>query len=88
LKFRRQRPAGPFIADFFCVEVGLVVEVDGAVHDQPEARGRDALRDKWLGSRQLTVLRLSSALVMADLTAALRTIGETVDRIRSAGEGT
>jgi very-short-patch-repair endonuclease len=31
-KFRRQHPIGPYIADFFCAEVGLVVEVDGGSH--------------------------------------------------------
>jgi very-short-patch-repair endonuclease len=31
-KFRRQHPFGPYIADFFCAEVGLVVEVDGGSH--------------------------------------------------------
>jgi very-short-patch-repair endonuclease len=32
-KFRRQHPIGPFIADFYCAEVGLVVELDGGMHD-------------------------------------------------------
>jgi len=31
-KLRRQHPVGPFIADFCCVEYGLVVELDGGQH--------------------------------------------------------
>ena len=31
-KFRRQQPLGPFVADFCCMEVGLVIEVDGGQH--------------------------------------------------------
>ena len=33
LKFRRQHPVGPNIADFYCAESHLVVEIDGDIHD-------------------------------------------------------
>ena len=33
LKFRRQHSIGPFVADFYCHSVGLVVEVDGMSHN-------------------------------------------------------
>jgi very-short-patch-repair endonuclease len=32
LKFRRQHPIGPYIADFYCVECRLMIEVDGSIH--------------------------------------------------------
>jgi very-short-patch-repair endonuclease len=35
-KFRRQHPIGPFIADFYCAEVRLVVELDGESHSGRE----------------------------------------------------
>jgi very-short-patch-repair endonuclease len=31
-KFRRQRPIGPYIADFACLEAKLIVELDGGQH--------------------------------------------------------
>ncbi|MHB0858108.1 MAG: endonuclease domain-containing protein [Anaerolineae bacterium] len=31
-KFRRQHPIGPYVADFYCAEQHLVVELDGPVH--------------------------------------------------------
>ena len=34
LKFRRQRPIGPYFADFACIEIGLVIEVDGGQHGE------------------------------------------------------
>lgn len=34
LKFRCQHPVGMFIVDFFCPQSKLVIELDGAVHDQ------------------------------------------------------
>lgn len=34
LRFRRQPPINRFIVDFYCAEAGLVIEVDGAVHNE------------------------------------------------------
>ncbi|HBT40703.1 MAG TPA: endonuclease domain-containing protein, partial [Rhodospirillaceae bacterium] len=33
-KFRRQHPIPPYVADFACVERGLIVEVDGGQHSE------------------------------------------------------
>ena len=41
VRFRRQQPIGPFIADFYCAEHGLIIEVDGAQHgDDPSIDAR------------------------------------------------
>jgi very-short-patch-repair endonuclease len=53
-KFRRQRPIGPFIVDFYCAEARLVVEIDGDVHLEASRADRDQARTEWLeelGSR-------------------------------------
>ena len=63
-KFRRQQPLGPYIADFFCEEARLVVEVDGAPHF-PRPR-RDIVRDAMLRLAGLTVLRFTNADVFGD----------------------
>ncbi len=55
LRFRRQQPIGPFIVDFYCAEVGLVVELDGAGH--AERADYDDRRTRWLEANGLTVLR-------------------------------
>ncbi len=38
LKFRRQVPLGPYIADFYCASARLVIEVDGISHIDPRTR--------------------------------------------------
>ena len=44
-KFRRQYPIPPYIADFACVEAGLIVEIDGGQHQ--DSMGRDAERSRY-----------------------------------------
>ena len=53
--FHRQRPIGNFIVDFVCLELGLVIEIDGSSHNAKIAE--DRVRDEWLESAGLTVLR-------------------------------
>src|SRR5437867_2001766 len=47
-KFRRQAPIGPFVADFSCPKVKLIVEADGGIHDDEAQARRDAERDEIL----------------------------------------
>jgi very-short-patch-repair endonuclease len=71
-KFRRQHALGAYVADFYCHAAGLVVEVDGAHHqDQVEY---DEIRDAVLTARGLHVLRVKNKEVMEDLDAVLRRI--------------
>ena len=43
-KFRRQHPIACFIADFYCHELKLVIEVDGPIHFQNEKSASDENR--------------------------------------------
>ena len=73
LRFRRQHPLGPYVADFYCHESALAVEIDGVYH-AGDRKARDAARDAWMQERGLRVLRVPAAAVMGDLDAVLRTI--------------
>ena len=68
-KFRRQHVIGRFIADFYCAEAGLIVEVDGGVHD--ERRSEDRVREEALGGLGLTVLRFTNDRVLENMNAVL-----------------
>jgi very-short-patch-repair endonuclease len=72
LQFRRQQVIDRSIADFYCHAAGLIVEVDGAVHDGQVAR--DAERDRAIASRGLRVLRFSNERVVRDTQNVLREI--------------
>ena len=69
LQFRRQQIIDGFIVDFYCHAAGLVVAVDGPVHDhQP---GDDAERDEILSGRGIRVMRVRNDEVRRDLPAVL-----------------
>ncbi|WP_243652348.1 endonuclease domain-containing protein [Novosphingobium sp. PhB165] len=74
LKFRRQHPIGSYIADFCCLSIRLVVEVDGIVHDMSGRPQRDAGRDRFIKENGFRVLRVSASRVLADAAGAAAAI--------------
>ena len=70
--FRRQQVIDGFIVDFYCHSIGLVVELDGGIHDQQ--LGYDRERDEVLARRGIRVLRLRNAEIRRDLSAVLEKI--------------
>ena len=60
VRFRRQKPLGGYIVDFYCADPKLVIELDGSQHDTDAAKENDATRDAWLKQQGITVLRYSN----------------------------
>ena len=71
-KFRRQRPIGPYIVDFVCLEKKVVIEVDGGQHAETEIS--DHTRDKWLRAHGYVVLRFWNNEVLREVQAIKETI--------------
>ena len=57
LKFRRQHVIAPYIVDFYCHELGLVIELDGNQHGTDDAIEYDTERTKFLEALDLSVVR-------------------------------
>lgn len=47
-KFRRQHPLGIYIADFYCHQHKLIIELDGSIHNLPEVALNDKIRQQNL----------------------------------------
>lgn len=56
-KFRRQHVIEPYIVDFYCNEICLVIELDGGQHGMDDAIKYDAERTKFLEALGLMVVR-------------------------------
>ncbi len=78
-QFRRQRPIGNYIADFACLPLGLVIEVDGITHEGEEAIAKDKKRDKDLLKLGFHTLRFSSWEVLNKIDDVSITIGEWIE---------
>ena len=76
VKFRRQHPIEGYIVDFYCAELGLVVELDGAVHraNADEDRRREAA----LIARGLIVVRFYNSDVLDTPGRVLTLLGDIV----------
>jgi len=76
-KFRRQRPVGPYIVDFVCLEKKLVVEVDGGQHaGQMEL---DAKRSDYLKEKGYRVMRFWNNEVLKETESVLTVILSSLD---------
>ena len=58
LKFRREQVIDGFLTDFYCPSLGLVVEIDGGVHEDPEQMVYDTIRSQCLTALGLQVIRV------------------------------
>jgi len=67
LRFRRQHAMEGFIADFFCHQARLIIEVDGQVHDQQVSY--DRARDDHFARLGYLVLRFTNAQVLKQTDA-------------------
>ena len=60
VKIYKQRIIGRFIVDFYCASAGLVIELDGSQHYEPQGLAYDAERSQFLMSLGLEILRFSN----------------------------
>ncbi|HHT9134446.1 MAG TPA: endonuclease domain-containing protein, partial [Candidatus Avalokitesvara rifleensis] len=63
-----------YIVDFYCPEVNLIIEVDGGQHYSNEGKQKDRLRDDYMASLGLKVLRFSDIEVSRNLKEVVEKI--------------
>ena len=56
----RQKVIGQYIADFYIAQAKLVIEIDGTQHYETKGKQADTIRDAYLTSLGLTVVRYSN----------------------------
>ena len=58
VKFLRQKPIGHYIADFYCAEAKLMIELDGSQHYEDRQMEKDTKRTNDLSPFGITVIRI------------------------------
>ncbi len=84
LKFRRQRPVGPYFADFACLEIGLVIELDGGQHADGVSVSYDQKRSSDMAALGFQTLRFWNNDVLNQLDAVLEQILQTAETLTPA----
>ena len=84
LKFRRQRPIGPYFADFACLEAGVVIELDGGQHNEDHALAQDQEREAFMRQAGFTTLRFWNHEVLTQTEAVLEKILLTLQTLTPA----
>ncbi len=82
LIFYRQKPIGDYIVDFYCPKAKLAIEIDGSHHLVGEKMEYDRIRDDYLSSLGLRVLRFTNSDVLKNMKGVLEKIeGEISGKI-------
>lgn len=73
-KFRRQHALSLYIADFYCHEAKLVIEIDGGYHNTKDMRELDKLRTAVFEDFGITVLRFTNEEALDNITLVVEQI--------------
>jgi len=75
-KFRRQHAIANYVADFYCNESKLIIELDGNFHTVAETKESDKSRTNLLNELGITVLRFWNEEVIKDPGRVIKKISE------------
>jgi len=83
-QFRRQRPVLNYIADFMCMELKLIIEVDGITHHDEKVILKDEQRQRNLEAAGFTVLRFSDHEVLKGMTGVIAFLEEWIEKYEAS----
>ena len=83
LKFRRQHVIAPYIVDFYCHEIGLVIELDGGQHGTDGAVEYDAERTQFLEALGFRVVRYWNHDVLGNTEMLLEDLWNVCNELKS-----
>lgn len=81
--FHRQKPLGNYIADFFCYELKLVIELDGEYHNSISVREKDQKKECCMNNYGLNVLRFTNEEIYGNLGGCLDLLRDYIHAFKS-----
>ena len=82
IKFRRQHSINKYIVDFYAPEINLAIELDGEVHLSEEKRERDRIREDFLKSLGIKVIRFKNEDVIEGINSIVEKIMSEILKIK------
>ena len=82
VKIRRQHPIWKFIADYYCHEIKLVIEIDGGIHLLEENKEYDISREVTLNEFGIEIIRFSNDQVVKEIESVIEKIKEKIAELK------
>ena len=86
-RLRRQFSIGRYVADFYCPELKLVIEIDGPNHNTKENIEYDRERDLFMHSLDINIIRISNSQILDNIDEAIVIIKTKIPFPLTKGEG-
>jgi len=86
VRFKRQHPIWLYIADFYCHELKLVIEIDGSVHNVKEVIENDIIREDDIKSFGIKVIRFKNHEIRNEIENVIEKVKTVISEIRYDGE--
>ncbi len=83
VRFKRQHPIWMYIADFYCHEIKLVIEVDGSIHNMKEVMEHDVIRQKDIISFGVKVVRFTNKKIRTDIISVVDRIQRIINELKN-----
>ena len=83
VRFRRQCPIGPYVADFACHEPKLIIELDGGQHSEPDQQEYDERRTNWLRSQGFEILRYWNFQINDEMEEVVEAIEQRLQELKA-----
>ncbi len=82
VRIRRQHPIGKYIADYYCHELKLVIEIDGAIHLLKENKEYDTNRDITLNEFGIQIIRFTNDQVINHIDQIIEEIKNKIKELK------
>ncbi len=82
VKFRRQQPVWKFIADFYCHELNLIIEIDGGIHLISENKECDINREETLRELGMEIIRFTNDQVINETDKVIEEIKRAIELLK------
>ena len=85
-RFQRQRVIGKYIVDFFCFELKLIIEIDGDIHDLPEVKNKDLVREEYLKNLGCSIIRFTNSEVLNNLVSVIKDLEISLQKFKNENQ--
>lgn len=83
VKFRRQHPLLFYVADFYCHQLKLVIEIDGGIHNKEDVKINDAIRQAEIEELGIIVLRFNNWQVKNNIEKIVEEISKKITELKN-----